>query len=52
VVAHGAVGTLLLCALLGEPISRRRDQPSQGHYWTARLPELAVEQGWQPISPR
>jgi broad specificity phosphatase PhoE len=28
IVAHGAVGALLLCALLGEPISRSRDQPA------------------------
>jgi len=27
IVAHGGVGALLLCALLGEPISRTRDQP-------------------------
>lgn len=27
IVAHGGVGALLLCALLGEEISRTRDQP-------------------------
>lgn len=27
---HGGVGTLLLCHLLGEPISRSRDQPHGG----------------------
>jgi broad specificity phosphatase PhoE len=27
IVAHGGVGALLLCALLGETISRSRDQP-------------------------
>ncbi len=27
VVSHGGVGTLLLCALAGTPISRRHDQP-------------------------
>ena len=29
-VGHGGVGTLLLCHLLGEPISRRHDQPPGG----------------------
>jgi broad specificity phosphatase PhoE len=29
-VGHGAVGTLLLCHLLGEPISRTRDQRGGG----------------------
>ena len=31
VVAHGGVGTLLLCALKGVAISRIHDQPGQGH---------------------
>ncbi len=30
IVAHGGVGTLLLCHLLKEPISRGRDQPLAG----------------------
>jgi broad specificity phosphatase PhoE len=29
-VGHGGVGTLLLCHLLGAPISRRHDQPAGG----------------------
>ena len=52
VVAHGAVGALLLCALAGEAISRARDQPFQGHYWRARLPDLALVHGWRPIAPQ
>lgn len=52
IVAHGGVGALLLCALLGRPISRDMDQPSQGHYWVARLPDLRVEHSWRPIAPR
>lgn len=52
VVAHGAVGTLLLCALRGQPISRAADQPFQGHYWAADLPGLVVRHGWRPIAPR
>ncbi len=45
IVAHGAVGTLLLCHLRGLPISREYDQPSQGHFW--RLDQLDL--GWQRI---
>ena len=33
IVAHGGVGTLLYCALVGEPISRSFDQPHQGCYF-------------------
>jgi broad specificity phosphatase PhoE len=50
IVAHGAVGTLLLCALLEEPISRSRDQPYQGHFWQASLPNLQISDGWKPIA--
>lgn len=52
IVAHGAVGTLLLCSYLGQPIGRKADQPFQGHYWTATLPNLTVRQSWTPIAPR
>ena len=31
IVAHGGVGTLLLCHYLGVPIARAHDQPHQGH---------------------
>lgn len=51
VVAHGAVGALVLAALQASPISRRWDQPFQGHLWRARLPELAVLHGWREIAP-
>jgi broad specificity phosphatase PhoE len=51
VVSHGAVGTLLRCSYLGIPIDRSEDQPHQGHYWTATLPDMAVECGWLPIAP-
>lgn len=51
IVSHGAVGTLLWCALGGLPISRRHDQPSQGHYWRADLPGLEPRHGWRPIAP-
>lgn len=52
VISHGAVGTLLRCAWAGLPIGRGEDQPFQGHYWTADLPERVVRQGWAPIAPR
>lgn len=50
IVAHGAVGTLLYCYLTGSEIDRRFDQPSQGHYWTARLPGLVPDCCWHPIA--
>lgn len=44
-VSHGAVGTLLYCALTGQPVDRRHDQPGQGSWyafdpvaWTAAHP--------------
>jgi broad specificity phosphatase PhoE len=52
VVAHGAVGTLLLCRLLGEPIARKRDQPFQGHYWRFEPARRRIMHGWRPIAPR
>ena len=51
-VAHGGVGTLLLCRYLGEPISRSRDQPFQGHYWVFDTGTRAVIETWRPIAPR
>lgn len=48
-VAHGAVGSLLLCALLEKPISRAMDQPHQGHFWTAALPNLRVIHDWKTL---
>ena len=50
-VAHGAVGTLLLCQFLGQPISGDADQPSPGHYWTFDLDSRRVLEGWRPIAP-
>ncbi|WP_299695011.1 histidine phosphatase family protein [uncultured Tateyamaria sp.] len=51
IVAHGAVGTLLWCHLTGSAISRDHDQPRQGCYWVANLPDLTVHGPWQPIAP-
>ncbi len=50
-VGHGGVGTLLWCALAGEPISRAHDQGPGGggnvfaFTWTPR----AVLSSWQPM---
>lgn len=52
IVAHGAVGTLLLCSYLNQPIDRAMDQPFQGHYWLADLPARTVRHRWLPIAPR
>lgn len=52
IVAHGAVGTLLYCARAGLEISRRLDQPFQGHYLALDLPGLVPVHGWRPIAPR
>jgi broad specificity phosphatase PhoE len=49
-VAHGGVGTLLLCHLLGVPISRSRDQPGQGHLFAFDLATRRVLHGWRPIA--
>ncbi len=49
IATHGAVGTLLWCALSDRPIDRCHDQPAQGHYWQADLATLAPETGGQTI---
>lgn len=51
IVSHGAVGTLLYCALTEAPISRHHDQPFQGNYWRAEFPRLKPALGWTPIAP-
>ncbi len=54
VVAHGAVGTLLLCRLLGVEISRSQDQvdgeaaPGGGNYWTFDRSTGTVLHRWRP----
>jgi broad specificity phosphatase PhoE len=52
IVAHGGVGTLLLCRFLGSPIDRRYDQPFQGHYWAFDTLTRRVLHPWKPIAPR
>lgn len=53
IVAHGAVGALLLCARLGVDIDRKHDQPGRGggNYLTFDLPGLRVTDGWRDIAP-
>lgn len=51
-VAHGGVGTLLLCHRLGVPISRALDQPFEGHYWAFDIATRRVQHAWRPIAPR
>jgi broad specificity phosphatase PhoE len=45
-VAHGAVGTLLLCTLRGVPISRAHDQPRQGSWYAFDAQAWQAESGW------
>jgi broad specificity phosphatase PhoE len=51
VVSHGGVGTLLLCHLKGQPISRQEEQPGTagGHYFLFQMPEGTLVHGWTPI---
>jgi broad specificity phosphatase PhoE len=48
-VGHGGVGTLLWCHLNAMSISRRHDQPGQGHYWAHDLAADRLLHGWRPI---
>lgn len=50
IVAHGGVGTLLLCHLSNLPISRQHDQPSQGNYWSYSTRARSILHGWRSIS--
>jgi broad specificity phosphatase PhoE len=52
ILAHGGIGTLLLCSLLGAPISREMDQPFQGHYFAFEPATTRVLHGWKAIAPR
>ncbi|SDI20667.1 histidine phosphatase family protein [Salipiger marinus] len=49
-VGHGGVGTLLLCALLGVPISRAYDQgPGGGNVFAFRWQPRQALSRWQPM---
>lgn len=52
VVAHGGVGTLMLCQLLGVPVGRALDQPGQGSWYAFEQVSGVVHHGWRRIGPR
>lgn len=51
IVAHGAVGALLLSHRLGRPISRAEDQPGDGggQIFSFQMPGHGVVAGWRRI---
>ncbi len=51
VVAHGGVGTLLLCHLRGEAIGRQHDQPANngGNYFAFDAETRRLLHGWEPV---
>jgi broad specificity phosphatase PhoE len=51
IVSHGGVGTLLLCHLRGDVISREHDQPPNngGNYFAFDVATRRLRQGWRPI---
>lgn len=53
VIGHGGIGCLLLCHVLGEPISRRNDQAGRGggNYVSITLPQWSLGHHWRDIAP-
>jgi broad specificity phosphatase PhoE len=49
VISHGGVGTLLLCDLLGVPVSRHHDQPRQGCWFEFDANAWVATSGWTPL---
>lgn len=49
IVAHGAVGTLLLCHLRGVPIDRRHDQPGAGSGYAVDRVTMRPLTGWERL---
>jgi broad specificity phosphatase PhoE len=51
IIAHGGVGTLLLCALRQEAISRTHDQPANngGNYFAFDRQTRQVHHGWLAV---
>lgn len=51
IVAHGGVGALLLCHLLGVPIGRAHDQPPNngGNHFAFEAGTRRLLHGWRPI---
>jgi broad specificity phosphatase PhoE len=48
-VGHGGVGTLLLCAIKGNAIDRKHDQPGGGHVFAFDRRTRAVLFDWVPL---
>jgi broad specificity phosphatase PhoE len=51
ILGHGAVGALLMCAMLGRPISRDLDQPFQRHFWSFDPKTRRVLHQWKQTAP-
>lgn len=53
IVAHGGVGALLMCQVLGVPISRAYDQPGSGggNFFVIDPVEWRLAQEWTDIAP-
>ena len=53
IMAHGAVGTFLLCHLKGVPISMAEAQPGRdgGHYFRFEAGTGRLLEGWTRIDP-
>jgi broad specificity phosphatase PhoE len=51
IVAHGGVGTLLLCHLKSDPITRDNEQPggSGGNCFRFQRASWALRHGWLPL---
>jgi broad specificity phosphatase PhoE len=51
IIAHGGVGTLLLCALNNQQISRKHDQPpgNGGNYFAFDANTRQLHHEWHPI---
>ncbi len=51
IVAHGGVGTLLLCHLAGDPIARAHDQPPNngGNYFAFNAATWRLHHRWRAI---
>lgn len=51
VIAHGGVGALALCYVLGVPIDRKHDQPGGGggNVFAINLPDWSLLHGWSAM---
>lgn len=49
IMSHGGVGALLISYLTGREISRKEDQPFQGHYFCFSSTNNRMIHGWKPF---